>query len=108
VTLSPGSRKTFELYLRTTDPRGAIDVRLQSDGRDLAAASAPVRVLGADDRVTVCVLADAASLVDSTACTVTVLARALPRSPRGYEVADDVVWPGTRAGVTPEQDAALR
>ena len=38
VTLSPGSRKTFELYLRTTDPRGAIDVRLQSDGRDLARA----------------------------------------------------------------------
>jgi hypothetical protein len=108
VTLSPGARKTFELYLRTTDPRSAIDVRLQSAGRDLAAASAPVRVLGADDRVTVCVLTDAASPVDSTACTATVLARALPRSPRGYEVADDVVWPGTRAGVTAEQDAALR
>jgi len=108
VTLSPGARKAFELYVRTTDPRGAIDVRLQSAGRDLAVANAPVRVLGADDRVTVCVLADAASPLDSTACTATVLARSLPLSPRGYEVADDLVWPGTHSGITPEQDAALR
>lgn len=108
VTLSPGTRKTFELYVRTTDPRGAIGVRLQSAGRDLAVANAPVRVLGADDRVTVCVLADAASSLDSTACTATVLARSLPQSPRGYEVADDLVWPGTHSGITPEQDAAVR
>lgn len=108
VTLTPGARKTFELYLRTTDPRGAIDVRLQSAGRDLAAASVPVRVLGVDDRVTVCVAADAASSVDSTACMATVLARSLPRSPRGYEVADDLVWPGRHSGITTEQDAALR
>jgi hypothetical protein len=108
VTLSPGGRKTFELYIRTTDPRGAIDVRLQSGGRDLAVANAPVRVLGADDHVTVCVIADAASPLDSSACTATVLTRSLPRSPRGYEVADDLVWPGTHSGIAPEQDAALR
>jgi len=108
VTLAPATRKTLELYLRTTEPRGALDVRLRSAGRDVVVATAPVRVLGADDRVTVCVAADAASSVDSAACTATVLARSLPRSPRGYEVADDLVWPGTHAGITTEQDAALR
>jgi hypothetical protein len=108
ITLSPGTRKEFELYLRTSDPRATIDVHLRSAGRDVAIARAPVRVLGGDDHVTLCVAADANSSIDSAACTATVLARALPRSPRGYEVADDVVWPGTRSGITIEQDAALR
>jgi hypothetical protein len=108
VTISAGTRKTFELYLRTSDPRATIDVHLQSAGHDVATVRAPIRVLGGDDHVTLCVVADVASSIDSTACTATVLARALPRSPRGYEVADDVVWPGTRGGITVEQDAALR
>ena len=108
ITVAPGTRKAFEFYVRTTDPRGAIEVRLQSATREIAAATAPVRILGADDRVTVCVLADAAASVDGADCTTTLLARALPRSARGYEAADDVVWPAGRAGLTAEQDAALR
>src|SRR5690349_13419300 len=56
ITVAPGTRKAFEFYVRTTDPRAAIDVRLQRAGRDIAAAAAPVRVLGGDDRVTLCVL----------------------------------------------------
>ena len=108
VAVAPGTRKEFELYLRTSDPRATIDVHLQSAGRDVAVARAPVRVLGGDDHVTLCVVADAASSIDVPACTATVLARTLPRSPRGYEVADDVAWPGTRIGVTAEQDEALR
>ena len=108
ITVAPGTRKAFEFYLRTTDPRGAIDVRLQSATREIAAATAPVRVLGADDRVTVCVLTDATAPVDAADCTTIILARALPRSARGYEAADDVVWPAGRAGLTVEQDAALR
>jgi hypothetical protein len=108
ITVAPGTRKAFEFYVRTTDPRGAIEVRLQSAGRELAVATAPVRVLGADDRVTVCVLTDATAPVDAADCSTTILARALPRSARGYEAADDVVWPAGRAGLTVEQDAALR
>ena len=108
ITVAPGTRKEFEFYVRTTDPRGAIDVRLQRPGRDVAATTAPVRVLGGDDRVTVCVLTDSTAPVDTADCTTTVLARALPRSARGYEAADDVVWPAGRAGLTVEQDAALR
>ncbi len=108
VTVAPGTRKQFEFYVRTTDPRATIDVRLQSAGRDIATATAPVRVLGGDDRVTVCVLTDSTAPVDAAECTATILARALPRSARGYEAADDVTWPAGRAGLTVEQDAALR
>jgi hypothetical protein len=108
ITVAPGTRKAFEFYVRTTDPRAAIDVRLQRAGRDIAAATAPVRVLGGDDRVILCVLVDATAPVNAADCTTMVLARALPRSPRGYEAADDVVWPAGRSGLTVEQDAALR
>jgi hypothetical protein len=108
VTLSPGTRKQFELYVRTGDPRAAIEVRLLVGGREIARTSAPVRVLGADDRVIVCVSADTTASLDAGECTAAVLTRALPRSPRGYEVADDVRWPGAVTGLTREQDAALR
>jgi hypothetical protein len=57
--------------------------------------------------VIVCVLADSTVPVDAADCTTTILARALPRSARGYEAADDVVWPAA-AGLTVEQDGALR
>ena len=107
IVLAAGTRKEFELYVRTTDARGAIDVRLAAGGREIASASAPVRVLGADDRVVVCVQPDVTAGVDAS-CTTSVLARAVPRSARGYEVADDVVWPPARIAVTAEQDAALR
>ena len=108
VTLSPGSRKDFELYVRTSDPRGAIELRLLAGGREIGSASAPVRVLGAGDRVLVCVGADATAALDTTGCTTTVLSRALPRSARGYEVADEVLWPTAGSRATAEQDAALR
>jgi hypothetical protein len=108
VTLAPGTRKDFELYVRTSDPRGAIDVRVLAGSRELARVSAPVRVLGADDRVVVCVGADATASLDAGECTTTLLARAMPRSARGYEVADDVVWPAAGTGLAAEQDAAWR
>jgi hypothetical protein len=108
VTLSPGTRKEFELYVRTGDPRAAIEVRLLAGGREIARTSAPVRVLGADDRVIVCLSADATASLDAGECTAAVLTRTLPGSARGYEVADDVRWPGTLTGLTREQDAALR
>jgi hypothetical protein len=107
VTVASGARKEFELYLRTTDARGAIDVRLVAGGRTLATATAPVRVLGFDDPVVLCVKPDAAS-PDGGSCTASVLARELPRSVRGYEVADSVEWPGGRVALVAEQDAALR
>lgn len=108
VTLAPGTRKDFELYVRTSDPRGAIDVRVVAGSREIGSASAPVRVLGASDRVVVCVGADATASLDAGECTATLLARAMPRSARGYEVADDVVWPAAGVGLTADQDAAWR
>jgi len=108
IIMGAATRKDVELYIRTNDPSAAIEVRLVASDREVARTSAPVRILGADDRVVVCVLPDAASSPDAADCTATVLARALPHSARGYEVADDVVWPAIRTVVTPEQDAALR
>jgi hypothetical protein len=108
ITIGAATRKDVELYVRTSDPGATIDVRLVSGGREVARTSAPVRILGADDRAVVCVLSDAAASPGSADCTTTVLTRALPRSARGYEVADDVVWPAVRTGVTAEQDAAIR
>jgi hypothetical protein len=108
LTLAPGTRKDFELYVRTSDPRSAIDVRVLGGSREIGRASVPVRVLGADDRVVVCVGADATASLDAGACTTTVRARAMPRSARGYEVADDVVWPAAGTGLTADQDAAWR
>src|SRR6185503_5991442 len=83
ITMAAGTRKEFELYVRTGDPRGAIDVRLVAGGREIASASAPVRVLGAGDRVVVCVRPDATSSSAAAECTTTVLAGGLPRSARG-------------------------
>jgi hypothetical protein len=107
ISLAPGVHTTLELYLRTSDAQGAIDVRLFAGGQNLAAIAVPVRILGSDDPVILCVLPDAAA-ADSGGCTATALARDLPRSPRGYEVADQVTWPAGRAGLSPDQDAALR
>lgn len=108
ITMAAATRKDVELYVRTSDPSAAIEVRLEAGERELARASAPVRILGADDRVVICVLPDATSSPEADTCTTTVLARALPRSARGYEAADDVVWPAVRAGLNAEQDAAIR
>jgi hypothetical protein len=107
VTVAAGGRRDFELYLRTSDPRAALDLRLVSSGGNLIAVTAPVRVLGSDDAVIVCVRGDAFA-ADAGSCTVTVLARDLPRSPRGFEVADRVEWAGTRPALAADQDAALR
>jgi len=45
VSLTPGVQTAFELYLRTSDARGAIDVRLVAGGQNLAAIAVPVRTL---------------------------------------------------------------
>jgi hypothetical protein len=105
--VSAGTSRDFELYLRSTDPRAAIDLRLAADSGDVATATAPVRVLGFDEPVIVCVRADATS-PDGSDCTTTILARDLPRSARGYEVADRVEWTGGRPPLAAEQNAALR
>src|SRR5205085_12581500 len=44
---------------------------------------------------------------DGGDCTASILARDLPRSPRGYEVADRVTWVDPRPPLDPAQAAAL-
>ena len=109
VTLSPGGRKTFELYIRTTDPRGAIDVRLQSGGRDLAVArcaGACARGRRSRDRVRRGRRRLAARLqrvhghgAARDRCRARRAATKWPTTSCG---------PGTHSGIAPEQDAALR
>ena len=88
---SPGTR-TFELYVRTSEAASSMHVTLRSGSSELASVDAPVRVFPAGDVVTVCVTTAVAG--PTTGCSAVVSPDALPLSPRGYEVADRVVWPG--------------
>jgi hypothetical protein len=101
VTLSAGSHKQFEMYIRTPDVREAIVVRLVSNGRDLASVDAPIRVARPEDALTLCVAA-ANAWPSSQGCSTTQSAAQLPRSWRGYDAVDDVVWP---AGAQPLEHA---
>jgi hypothetical protein len=92
ITLSAGSHKQFEMYIRTPDVREAIVVRLVSNGRDLASVDAPIRVARPEDGLTLCVAA-ANAWPSSQGCSTTLSAAQLPRSWRGYDAVDEVVWP---------------
>jgi hypothetical protein len=101
ITLSAGSHKQFEMYIRTPDVREAIVVRLVSNGRDLASVDAPIRVARPEDALTLCVAA-ANAWPSSQGCSTTQSAAQLPRSWRGYDAVDEVVWP---AGAQPLEHA---
>ena len=106
ITLSAGSRKLVEVYIRTPDVRETIVVRLVSDGRDLAAVEVPIRLARPDEAFTLCVAAaDAWSA--SRECSTTQATAHLPRSWRGYDAVDDVVWPAGAVPLEREQQLAL-
>lgn len=107
VSVGAGSERAFELFVRSPEPREAIRISLESDGRSLAAADATVRVLDQAETVTLCIV-PAAATVDTSGCSATLTPDALPHSLRGYEVVDRVRWPGGDAGVSPDRRDALR
>ena len=108
VTLASPSHKLIELYIRTSDARDSMKVRVLRDGREAATTMADVRLVRPEDRLVVCVAPTSASTIDGVVCTTTVNSEVLPRSWRGYVAADDVVLPAkNRPTLTVEQQGAL-
>jgi hypothetical protein len=100
LTLAAGSRKQFAMYIRSTDARSTVTVRVSAGGRDLARREFAVRLASSDESIAVCVGGPAASGEGRVTCTAQLQAADLPDSARGYDAADDVL-------VTEEQSRAL-
>jgi hypothetical protein len=115
VLASPGSR-TFELYLRTAEAEGAVQVRLTGNPDDAAsgapgdadpdAVEARVRVLRPDEAVVLCIVPPL-SAVEAGGCSAAIVADAAPASARGYEAVDEVRWPGGPVRLSAEQQDAF-
>jgi len=108
VTLASPSRVHFELYIRTLEVRGTVTVRFRSRGVDIRSVDLPIRAAGPDEVVTLCVAAADPGPTDQVGCTTTLIPDALPRSMRGYDAADRVVWQsGSKDVLAADQRAAL-
>jgi hypothetical protein len=107
VVLPAPSRSRFDIHIRTSEVRAAITVRLQANGAALQSVEVPVRAIPPDDEVVVCVTAPGVDASDTAECTTRVTAAALPRSMRGYDAADRILWRAGDAFVDREQRAAL-
>jgi hypothetical protein len=99
-------RRELDLYLRTSSPENTIQVRLLSQGVEVRRTDVPVIIFAQSDPVTLCVMAADGAGGDH-ACTATVQASLLPRSMRGYESVDRLVWPAAAVRLSAEQQVAL-
>src|SRR5687768_9985734 len=68
IGVAPATTKDFDLLLRASDARGAIDVRLVAGDRPVAVTSIPVRVLGSEEPFALCALPDASTIANNI-CT---------------------------------------
>jgi hypothetical protein len=110
LTLAAGNRKQFELYIRSTDARSTMTVRVSSGGRDIARGEFPVRLVSYDESIAVCVAGPAVSDGSRVSCTAHVEPPDLPGSARGYDAADDVLVTEEqlRAVTEPQRTALTR
>jgi len=102
VDMPAPSHRSLQLYIRTADARAAIEVRLQSGGRDVQTIALPVRLAGADEPIVVCAGRSAAG----GECSTAIAAERLPDSWRGYDAATEVRVPGGTV-LTAEQARAI-
>jgi hypothetical protein len=108
VVLSAPSRRQFEVDIRTPDASGTISVRLRSNGIDLQSVDIPIRLSPPDEPVTLCVTSAGSFAGDPAECTSTTTPESLPRSMRGYDAADRVIWrPGPESALADDQRVAL-
>jgi hypothetical protein len=90
--LSAGKRE-YELFIRSREAESTVRVRLLAEGRELQSLDVKLIVLRPDEPVTLCIASTGAGPPPETSCSALVPANRLPRSLRGYDVADRVVWP---------------
>jgi hypothetical protein len=103
VQLAAASQQSFELYLQTMQVGSAVRARLASAGADITSATVPVRTLRADEPFVLCL--GPSSL---ERCTAMHPPDALPRSVRGFDAADEVLWTGgDESTLEPAQRQAL-
>jgi hypothetical protein len=106
VTIASPARLDFEVYVRAGEIRDTVTVQLLSKGAAVASFETPVRTIGDDDTLRVCVGTSPGTA--SGECTVTVPPSALPRSARGYDAANEVILlGGTNSELTAEQRVAI-
>jgi hypothetical protein len=91
IAFTTAGSRTFELYLRTAEPATTVSVALRSESGDVATIDVPVRIVPPADPVTLC-LSSGTAAFDNPSCSSVVPVKALPLSPRGYEVVDRIIW----------------
>jgi hypothetical protein len=109
VTIPSPSRKQIQVYVRTSNVESAVRVRLMSNGVELRAVDAPVRLVGPLHATTLCVHPKGAPDSTDEFCDARVTADMLPDAARGYDAFDRVMWSGgTHAVEASERDAFHR
>jgi hypothetical protein len=106
LVLPSAGRRQLELYLRTTEPEGSIRLRLISGARELQALDVPVRIVPASEPVTLCI--DSEVERPQGECTAHASTDLLPRSVRGYDAVDRIVWSDADTRLSGEQRSAIR
>ncbi|HXD75600.1 MAG TPA: hypothetical protein VN628_17765, partial [Vicinamibacterales bacterium] len=89
VLVPAPSRREFDLYIRTGDVRDVVVVRLEENGRETGRVTVPVQVVGGDEPT-----------------TATIRAGRVPRSWRGYDAADTVVFDAGVSALQPDEQNA--
>jgi hypothetical protein len=80
--------------VRTSNVESAVRVRLMSNGVELRAVDAPVRLVGPLHATTLCVQPKGAPDSTGESCDARVTADMLPDAARGYDAFDRVMWSG--------------
>jgi hypothetical protein len=106
LSFASRGRRELDLYLRTSNPENTIQVRLRSHGVEVRRTEVPVSIREQNDPITLCVMAPDGAGGDQE-CTATIHASLLPRSIRGYESVDRLVWPAAAVRLSAEQQVAL-
>lgn len=105
LAVPAAGRHLIEIALRTSNPEANVRLQLVGDGIMPVSLDVPVRILDQNEPVTLCVTADGTS--GDAACSATTTVDLLPRSLRGYESIDAIVWGSTGVRPAAEQQKAI-
>jgi hypothetical protein len=107
IAVPSAGRRQYDVHLRTANPEGSVRASLMSSGQPVGTAEAPIRVLRLDERVTLCVMSTDGSTAAAD-CTGTTTPNLLPKSIRGYDAIDHIVWPPGGSEMGDDQRVAFR
>jgi hypothetical protein len=99
VSLRAGDRRQIDLHIRALDSVSPLRVQLVAGGV-VQSVDTQLRMLPHDEPVTLCVASPDGAVPRGASCTAIAAAAELPRSPRGYDIVDDIVWSDPQAFAT--------